>query len=277
MLFDAHNHIHLGPSKVTDLIPKQPLPLPLPFAGIALMSTHPRDFDIVTSTCSTLSQNEKIHAIPCYGLHPWFIHELENEQNHDNNSDTIKQCFHQIEDLLSQNPNACVGEIGLDGARWTNPQTKELSTPMPIQQTIFETQLQIAYTCNRPVSVHVVHAWGPFFQSMKRMKMKLPTKMYMHAFGGKPMVVNQIIRTCSKTKFFFGFAPMINFRSHRVKDVIQAVGIDRLLLETDLENGKLVYDDLCKGATLIADALDMPIDVVLEKTYQNAQEFYGFQ
>lgn len=288
MLFDAHNHVHLGPSKLTNLVPEPPLPIP--FGGIALMSTHPRDFDVVQSSCSTLSKTHgNFNAIPCFGVHPWFIHEMNsNNSNPESEGNTIGSdvplwvC--EMENLLNQNKNACVGEIGLDGARWTNPETRELSTPMEDQQSIFELQLQMASNHNRPVSIHVVHAWGPFFNSIKKVKQSkkckgLPSKMYLHAFGGKPMVVNQVLKACGnspKSKIFFGFAPCINFRSHRVNEVIKTVGMDRILLETDLEDGTRVYDDLCSGAKLIADALEISIDEVLERSYKNAQEFYGF-
>lgn len=288
MLFDAHNHVHLGPSKLTNLIPEPPLPIP--FGGMALMSTHPRDFEIVKSSCSNLSKTHGVHAIPCFGVHPWFIHEKNSSdsqsgQDVSENDDNDPTWKNEMETLLIQNEHACVGEIGLDGARWTNPETRELSTPMEEQQSVFELQLQMASAYSRPVSIHVVHAWGPFFNSIKKVKQNkkckgLPTKIYLHAFGGKPMVVNQVIKACSHsptTKIFFGFAPCINFRSHRVNEVIKAVGIDRILLETDLEDGTRVYDDLCSGAKLIADALDLSIDEVLEKSYKNAQEFYGIQ
>lgn len=289
MLFDAHNHVHLGPSKLTNLLPEPPLPIPL--GGMAIMSTHPRDFEIVESSCSTLSKTHKMHAIPCFGVHPWFIHEMTSsnslakpERNNPIKSE-VPVWISEMENLLNQNQNSCVGEIGLDGARWTNPETRELSTPMEDQQSIFELQLQMASNYDRPVSIHVVHAWGPFFNSIKKVKQSkkcegLPSKMYLHAFGGKPMVVNQVIKACGnspKTKIFFGFAPCINFRSYRVNEVIKAVGMDRILLETDLEDGTRVYDDLCSGAKLIADALNISIDEVLERSYKNAQEFYGFK
>ena len=256
------------------------------------MSTHPRDFDIVTSSCSSFSQTHGVQAVPCYGVHPWFLHEmnthsllLQDEENM-NIEDKNELPFWALEmqDYLIKNPNACVGEIGLDGARWHNHETKDLSTAMETQQSVFELQLQMASKFNRPVSIHVVHAWGPFFSSIKKVKQSkkghgLPPKLYLHAFGGKPMVVNQVLKACGspKTKLFFGFAPCINFRSHRVKEVMKAVGIDRILLETDLEDGTRVYDDLCSGAKLIAESLDLSVETVLQKTYENAQEFYGFQ
>lgn len=337
MLFDSHNHIHLG---------HNPIAIPVSsslenthhdlIAGIALMSTHPRDFEVVSEKCFTLVQSKRMkYAIPCYGIHPWFIHQMEKNDLIELESSSLsvsKTIDAKIQKLptsatttmsqweismlqyLESNPSSCVGEIGLDGSRWTDPVTRELSTPMHIQQYLFEKQMKIAAQLNKPVSIHVVNCWGPFFDSIKRLssekskskkkknntskKDKLskktsnksssdttvvertfPSRIYMHAFGGKnKMVVNQVLKAFEKTdcsEIYFGFPPVISYRSPRVKEVIKAVGIDRLLLETDLENGANVYDDLMRSAQFTAETLEMKVDDVIEKTYINAKEFYG--
>ena len=84
----------------------------------------------------------------------------------------------------------------------------------------------------------------------------LPPRIYFHAFGGKASTATQLIRTLEKprkrrklkipnnknkhsssnfksetTKVYFGFAPLVNFGSPKTTEVIQTVGINRLVLE----------------------------------------------
>jgi len=259
LLFDAHNHIHLG-NLSPSFLSKSGL-----IAGAAIMSTHPRDFCPVDSTCSILSDHGFI-AVPCYGAHPWFLHEIQEDLN---------EWSRELRNKVHENEAACVGEIGLDGARW-NPETRELATDMKKQQEIFECQLSIASEMDRPVSIHVVRAWGPLFESIKRVKSRsgLPKQMYFHAFAGKPMTLNQLEKACKGSDLLFGFAPVINFRSNKTFEVIKCAGIDRLVLESDLEDSSRVFEDLQIGADAIAKSLGLDLNEVIERTFNNAKSFY---
>ena len=103
-----------------------------------------------------------------------------------------------------------------------------------------------------------------------------PRRMYFHAFGGKAAQINQINAACRGTdEVFYGFAPCVNFRSPKTADVIRAIGIDSLVLESDRENYMAVREDLEANAQFIADALYMHKDEVVQKTAANARRFYG--
>lgn len=182
---------------------------------------------------------------------------------------------------LMNNPGAAVGETGLDGARY-DPATGVLCTPLHRQVEAFELQLRLAVEYQRPVSIHLVRAWGPLLDTLNKKfgkkKGDKPPRMYFHAFGGKPSVVDQINAACKGTKeVLYGFAPCVNFRSPKTADVIKRIGIGSLVLETDRENYKECKRDLEVNAEFIAKALDMTIDEVIERTTANARRFYGLE
>lgn len=253
--FDSHNHVHMGPSS-----PHQAMSVPL--CGMAIMSTHPRDFSTVLDLSTTLS-SESQHVVPCFGVHPWFLHETDSNW------------LSQVETSIAETPQAIVGEIGLDGFHF-DPHTQELTSSIESQQKAFMDQMELAARYDRPVSIHVVQCLGALFESLSilKKKKKLPSQLYFHAFGGKLGSVDQVIAACKGSEVFFGFAPIINFRSPKTADVIRKVGLDRLLLETDHEDAAAVPESVHSGIDLIAEALGCSKEEVIEKTTANAFRFY---
>ena len=189
------------------------------FAGAAIMSTHPRDYSRVDSIVSKL-RGRSYKAVACYGVHPWFLHEVLkptlDEYKEDNelsapNKNNMRDAdwLLELKQRLINNPDAIVGEIGLDGARWrellddeeaideTNvvggaqdkPKEQEvssiwkrkrvLSCPMKLQRRAFEQQLLLAAELQRPVSIHVVRAWGELFDSFDHVRDAMRQKYYL--------------------------------------------------------------------------------------------------
>jgi Tat protein secretion system quality control protein TatD with DNase activity len=361
------------------------------YSGMAIMSTHPRDYDTIqylssySSTTNGDDDGRGRHCrhgcfpiiVPCFGIHPWFIHELQESDwqvvvvvpTHPDihpiitttttTTTTIPtttttttgtpvlsthrpQWVTQLEQRLIQNPNAIIGEIGLDRFHFTTAtaatsstsssslsspplssssygrQQKQLCTTMSLQIQVFQYQWELAVQYQRPICVHCVHAMGILLdlltyyssnggggsnhhnnnnhhqkkQNKKQNAMilplssrpQLPPKIYFHAFSGKLGTVQQILSLCaSKNKnhpptscpCYFGFAPIVNFRSHRTPDIIRAIGLHRLLLETDVEQIQLVPSHLQIGVQYIAQVLQLDETTVMEQTTRNAKEFYN--
>jgi hypothetical protein len=65
-----------------------------------------------------------------------------------------------------------------------------------------------------------------------------------------------------------------NFYSPKTPSIMRQIGIQHLLLETDLEDSTFAYDDMMKGVMGIASALDMDARDVADVTYRNAMRFY---
>jgi len=230
-----------------------------------------------------------------------------------------------------------VGEIGLDGARFTystddpsdeSSREKILVSPMMLQVEAMEIQLHLAADLHKSCSIHVVQAWGPLMELLKRVKRtrletvfgsspdkpkmnrkdrlqerKLkkeqgdesikvdkylwPPIIYFHSFGGKPAVIDQLDallgrsttldngETVLGSQLYFGFAPVINFRSPKTSEVIKKVGISRLVLETDLEDYTDLVNDLHRAVGFVAEALNIDPDTVVEQTFRNSKELYN--
>lgn len=250
-------------------------------SGVAIMSTHPKDFSTVKSLATSLSRScPGVHVVPCYGVHPWFLHELEGRHWKPAfpNSNT-PLWLHEIERLIHDDPKAVIGEVGLDGFHF-NPDSGNLTTPMDKQISIFEAQMELAAQYQRPVSIHTVQCMGQMLASLtklKKSKIGLPPKIYFHAFGGKVGTVDQLLALCGNKpgETYFGFAPIINFRSPKTAEVVRKVGLERLVLETDHEDAGMVLSSMNKGIALIAEALNESHEIVIEKTTQNALDLYG--
>ena len=236
--FDAHNHIHMGPSEPTVALAGDDHHHRL--GGLALMSTHTRDFEQVLQLSESLplhscnkdannvsdqKDERNLIVVPGFGIHPWWLAELSDEQwapspRHDTtvgNDDPAlaqpPQWLDQMETLLLDHPHSIVGEIGLDGFHF-DPDTHDLSCPMETQVVAFEWQMQLAARLQRPVSIHTVQCFGPLMKSLSKLKQQkqLPPRMYFHAFGGKVGTVDQLLALCGRKLgvVYFGFAPVIS-------------------------------------------------------------------
>lgn len=308
-LFDAHSHMHMGPRGL--VVPAAVEQTPFTFDGAAIMSTHPRDYTEVDSIVSGL-RDRHYTAVPCYGIHPWFLFDVLT-------SSEGAEWLAELKQRLIDHPDAIVGEIGLDGNRWVEVEKQSdqieesiwkrervLACPMELQRKAFEEQLVLAVELQRPVSIHVVSAWGELFAAFdsvcERMKHKyaqmevevkdgqrkrrktkpklLPPKIYFHAFSGKQGALPSIRSACAKGNIpledvYFGFPPAIkNFYAPKTPKIMREIGISQLLLETDLEDATTAWDDLKRGVTGISEALDITEAEVAIQTCENAHRFY---
>jgi Tat protein secretion system quality control protein TatD with DNase activity len=217
--FDAHNHVHLGPT-----VPLRALlasngvindASPAALSGMAVMSTHPRDFHKVISLSRELVvQRPSVRVVPCFGVHPWFVSELKESDWMESSKDSVPQWIADMEVLLMAHPDSIVGEIGLDGFHF-DFESGDLVAPMEKQVEVFRLQMELATTLRRPVSIHTVQCFGVLMDVLSTLKTKLrrlPPKIYFHAFGGKQGTVDQLLAICGRElgQVFFGFAPVIS-------------------------------------------------------------------
>ena len=66
-----------------------------------------------------------------------------------------------------------------------------------------------------------------------------------------------------------------NFYSPKTPSIVRNIGIDQLVLETDLEDGTKSWDDLKRGVVGLSGALGMDAFEVAKQTYKNAERLYG--
>ncbi|KAL1922494.1 uncharacterized protein VTP21DRAFT_10033 [Calcarisporiella thermophila] len=155
------------------------------------MGVRTDDWSVVEKVIELCDRDElRGKIIPCFGLHPWFLHLLQSPNSQlKSKNDHYRQILtskvkedidHIIDQLpepiafaewstalrkyLSKHEQAIVGEIGIDrSARLLDPATRvptSVQCSIEYQFEIFGFQLELAQEFNRPVSIHCVQAYG---------------------------------------------------------------------------------------------------------------------
>ena len=175
---------------------------------------------------------------------------------------------------------SAIGEIGLD--RWIEDRDE------PAQEEVFVAQLRLARRLERPVMIHCLKAWGWLLEILPREP--LPPGLLIHAYGGAPDIIPQLVRMGA----FFSFGgSVLDERKLRARKSLQAVPLDRLLVETDApallppeqfrphavtgERGEFYNEPANLPAVLegIAELRDMSPDELREITWHNARALLG--
>ncbi|XID75398.1 TatD family hydrolase [Alkanindiges sp. WGS2144] len=146
------------------------------------------------------------------GLHPFYI--TEHAEQH----------LQQLELLLKNYSVVAIGEIGLDTF------TKELKQPEVFekQKLFFSEQLDLAQQYDLPVCLHIRRAHADTLAILKQHHFK--NGGIAHAFGGGV----QEARAFIKMGFKLGVTGQVtNPNAKRLHEVIQAVGAEHLVIETD--------------------------------------------
>ena len=144
---------------------------------------------------------------PAYGLHPVFI---------DTHTDADVEV---LQTYIEEHAPVAVGEIGLDFY------IRELDREH--QQTMFETQLELARTAQLPVILHVRKAHDVVLATLKRIKV---VGGIAHAFNGSLQQAQHYI----DLGFKLGFGGMLTYeRSSKLRALAKELPIDALVLETD--------------------------------------------
>lgn len=113
-----------------------------------------------------------------------------------------------------------VGEIGID-LYWDK--TYRLQ-----QREVFRRQVNWAADRGLPVIIHCREGLDDVLDVLSSVE-RLPTGVF-HSFGGS---VADVERIRSIGDFYFGINGIVTFKNSSLRDVLPAIGIDRLLLETD--------------------------------------------
>lgn len=209
MSFDAHTHLHdkrLDPYRTTvnQLIRQTGL------NGLCCCGTSPEDWSSVATLKKQFEvANAPIIIVPAFGVHPWFLDQCKPDW------------LETLENFLSNNEKAIIGEIGLDGLY--GKQSREL------QIKFLRAQLELAVKYKRPVSLHGARAMGALINIIDPFIAKLPGFM-IHAFSGSQEILKDIVKRNGMVSFA---GSVCNPAATRVRLASSIVPIKNLLLETD--------------------------------------------
>lgn len=171
-------------------------------------------FDALLRVQQQLAQAEQHvpQALLAPGLHPFYIQQHETAH------------LDQLAQLLQTRQVTAIGEIGLDTF------TREMKQPAVFkrQQQFFSQQLDLAQQYNLPVLLHIRRAHAETLAILKKHGFKQGG--IAHAFSGGVQEAKAFIQL----GFKLGITGQVtNPNARRLHQVIQAVGPDHLVLETD--------------------------------------------
>jgi len=209
-----------------------------------------------------LRQRECIYA--AVGIHP---HEAKT-------LDAV--ALKELEQLATSPRVVAVGEIGLDYYR-------DLS-PRDVQRRAFVAQLELAAELDLPVIVHDREAHDDVLALLSdwhsTLDIRRSTLGVLHSFSGDVAMAEQVVAL----GFFIGVSGPVTYRNaDRLRDVVRAVPLDRLLIETDApyltplprrgQRNEPAYVSIVAQA--VADVRGVTLEQVAAQTTANACVLFG--
>ncbi|MEC7816135.1 MAG: TatD family hydrolase [Pseudomonadota bacterium] len=189
------------------------------------------------------------------GIHP---HEAETY------TDEVEQ---EIRAHGGQDKIVAIGEIGLDYF-YDN-------ADRDVQRNVFRRQLQIACDLNQPVVIHSRDADDDTIAILQEFESTLTRRGVIHSFTSGP----GLARYALDQGWCLGFNGITTFnKAENVRDIVRMTPIEQILLETDSpfltpvpyrgrENAPFYLPFV---AEKIAEVKDLPLNEVLQHTYQNS-------
>ncbi|KAL3487852.1 deoxyribonuclease TatD [Aspergillus germanicus] len=165
------------------------------------------------------------------GVHPYHVNDIYAEES---GSESYLQRLKQFgQDLLkdTHSPLVAFGEIGLDYARL------ELADK-ETQQRAFRDQLDLAVEFQLPLFLHARDACEDFINILTPYLRKLPRGGLVHSFAGTKAEMLQLVA--------LGLDISVNgvcFRTDEQLEMVRAIPLERLKLETDAPWCDVVVDD----------------------------------
>jgi TatD DNase family protein len=161
-----------------------------------------------TESMLALEQKFPGVCIAMMGLHPCYVKEnVASELAH-------------VRSWLDKRDFVAIGEIGLD-FYWDKTFTNQ-------QYEAFDTQMQWALELNRPIVIHTRNAMQETINCVKPFAQK-GLKGIFHCFSGSTESAKQII----DLGFLLGIGGVITYKNAGLPEVLETVGLEHLVLETD--------------------------------------------
>lgn len=256
MIVDTHTHLYLeefgdgGQDAVQRAID----------AGVGLMILPNVDRSTV-EPMKQLHNSFPNNTLMAIGHHPTEVDDAPAEA----------QIDYVVSELANGQHYAAIGEIGID-LYWD-------ATHRVRQMEVFRLQLQLAAQHQLPVIIHCREGLREVLEVIDSLT-DVPQCVF-HSFGGTTDDVDEIRR---RGDFYFGINGIVTFKNSKLREVLPAIGIDRILLETDApylapvpfrgKRNESAY--IIHTAAHIANALGITAEEVAERTTANARQFFKF-
>ncbi len=180
-----------------------------------------------------------------------------------------KQQLSVIEQSIDPARHIAIGEVGLD-LYWDKTYYRE-------QCEALTTQIEWALEYNLPLIMHVRKAYAETFELLKQFRGRDITGV-MHCFSGGI----EEAKKAMELGFHIGIGGVITYKNSQLADIVEQIGLDRLLLETDAPylspvpyRGKRNEPSyLTHVIDKIASVLQLNAQTIENKTTENAKQLF---
>ncbi len=145
---------------------------------------------------------------PMMGLHPTSVKENYQEE------------LRIIESHLNRPGIVAIGETGID-LYWDKTFIQE-------QKVAFKTQIQWAKKMKLPIIIHARDSFREIFQVLDK-EGNIGLQGVFHSFTGNMSELEQAL----SYGFMIGINGIVTFKNSNLEEIVRAIPLDRLLLETD--------------------------------------------
>lgn len=195
------------------------------------------------------------------GLHPTELTE--------NPAEALKRVVAELEDPTVKYVG--VGEIGIDLYCCDRSHRRE-------QMDAFEAQCRMALDREFPIVIHCRDGLDETLEVLKGLP-RVPEGVF-HCFGG---TADDVERIRCVGDFYFGINGIVTFKNTCLRETLPAIGLDRILLETDApylapvpfrgKRNESMHIPLI--ATQVAQTLAVPLEEVAKVTTASAARLFG--
>ncbi len=200
-------------------------------------------------------------CFPLMGLHPISV------------KGNAEQAMSVVRSELETHRYYGVGEIGID--------LYHDSTYIQEQQKVFGIQLELAVQHDLPVVIHARNSFDEIFNVLQTFKGK-GLRGVFHAFTG---TVEQAQYIIEEFHFMLGIGGIVTFRNSGLDNVIEHIGTEHLVLETDSPflspvpfRGKRNESSyLLNIAGKVAAVKNLSVEELAEITTRNALQLFGIE
>lgn len=253
MIIDTHTHLYLPEFDNPDAAVERALA-----AGVGHMLFPNVDMTTVGPMLSLHDRHLDCTSV-AMGLHP-----TEVGPGWEDDVRQIERFINDRDDYVA------VGEIGID-LYWDASHRDE-------QRAAFAALVDMALRHGLPVIIHCREGLDDILDVFSSFS-KLPEGVF-HSFGGDAADVERIRRYGD---FYFGINGIVTFKNSRLRDVVPAIGTDRIVLETDApylapvphrgKRNESAY--IVHTAAYVADITGVSIDEIAGITERNARQLFN--
>jgi TatD DNase family protein len=252
MYLDSHTHLYLDAFKEDqDKMIQRALD-----AGVKRLLLPNIDSHTLESMYSLADKYPGI-CYPMMGLHPTSVKENYLEE------------LKLIESQLDKKGIIAIGETGID-LYWDQTYLKQ-------QEEVFHTQIQWAMELDLPLVIHARDSFPEIFRALEKAGGPHLRGVF-HSFTGTAEDLSQAL----SFDFMIGINGIVTFKNSGLSEVVQAIPISNLLLETDApflaphpyRGRRNESSYLPEIAAKVAEIHNLTIEDLARITTQNAEQLF---